>query len=407
MRRAFETDGYVDIDERTDPTFSVGDSALSEFLGLSNSTIAGVTVSQNSALGISAVWRSVNLIAGTVAGLPLKSYKRVVVDGHTARKERTTSFLDDPGAATVTGATPFEWTETVLAHLLLSGNAYLLHVYGGAGQIVGLQPIPPSAVTVEPDDQFGRVYKVTDAKGTVRTLTGMDMTHIPGLSYDGIKGMSVISVARQSLGTAIAGDQAAAKMYSNGLLLGGILSSSEGVTPEQADAIKEGFRSRATGIKNAGDIAFIPADVTFQPYSMNADDAQFLEGREFSVSEVARWYGVPRELLSSTGGVSSWGSGIQELLRAWQKFSLASWTSRVEARLTRLLPKGHFAEFDFAGLLQPDTATEITLLIAQVQAGLISVDEARLIRNMEPLATKAVPVAPETPQDAPKEAVTV
>lgn len=380
LRQSFATDSYVDLEDRADPTFSVGDPALSEYLGLNGTSVAGVTVTQNAALGLSAVYRSVALISGTVAGLPLRSMRKV-----GDRKERITTFLDSPDPD---GATAFEWVESCLANLLLAGNAYFHIVRNGAGAVVGLKPIPPSAVRVEPDDALGKVFKITLRDGTVREFTGADILHIPALSFDGLRGMSVISVARQSFGTAIAGDHAAARMWSNGLLLGGILTAKEGVTPEQADAVKAGFKARAQGVRNAGDVAFLPADLTFTPWSMSAEDAQFLESRHFQIEEVARWYGVPRELLSESGA-SSWGSGIQELVRAFARFTLASWTTRIEQRLSSLLPKGSFAEFDYSGLLQPSPEQEIALLISQVQAGLITVDEARAIRNMAPLNTPA------------------
>ncbi len=389
------------LEQRTDVDVGIGDPALSEYLGLNTGSVAGVTVTRDAALGLSAVFRSVSLIAGTVGGLPLKSYRRVEQDGRTTRKDRVRTFLDDPDPD---GATPFEWVELILTHLLLAGNAYLLHVYGGAGQLLGLKPINPSAVRIEPDADLVKIFKVTMADGKVREFTEADITHIPALGWDGLRGLSVISVARQSFGTAIAGDQAAARMFSNGLLLSGIMTTREpgGVSPEQADQIKAGFRARAQGVKHAGDVVFIPADVEFSPWSMSAEDAQFLESRAFGIEEVARWFGVPKELLSSSGGATSWGSGIQELVRGFARFTLASWTARVESRLSRLLPKGQFAEFDFSGLLQPSPEQEITLLIAQVQAGILSIDEARMIRNLEPL----VPLAPSGPPVAEGEPTT-
>ena len=179
MRRAFAVHGYVDTEQRTDPTFSVGDPALAEFLGLSTNTSAGVSVNTSAALGLSSVWRCVNLVAGTIASLPLKTYRKVDdPDGGRARKERVTSWLDNPDPSGMLD--PFTWTETVVAHLLLSGNAYLLHVYGGAGQLVGLKPLTPSSVSVEPDDNVGKVFKVQLRNGGQREFTPLDLTHIPG-----------------------------------------------------------------------------------------------------------------------------------------------------------------------------------------------------------------------------------
>ncbi len=98
--------------------------------------------------------------------------------------------------------------------------------------------------------------------------------------------------------------------------------------------------------------------------------------------------GIPRELLNESGA-SSWGSGIQELVRAFARFTLASWTTRIEQRLSRLLPDSQFVEFDYSSFLQPSPEIEINLLLQQVAAGLITVNEARAIRNMPPLPAAA------------------
>ncbi|MGI8425542.1 MAG: phage portal protein [Actinomycetota bacterium] len=376
--RARARDG---IEERADPQIGIGDPALAEYLGIGATSAAGVSISESSALQLSAVWRSVNLIAGTIAGLPLKTYKRTGDNGQT--KERVNSFLDQPHP----DMTQFEWTETVMAQALLWGNDYLLHVTGGAGQIVGLWPLSPAIVTIRIDENIGKVFKVKLRNGDVREFTSLDLTHVPGLNSDGIKGMSPISVARESLGTAVASDKAAARMFKNGLLLGGMLSAKETLTKTQAAKVLSGLQ-RKSGSENAGDVAFIPASVDFKPWTMNAIDAQFLESRHFGIMEIARWFGVPRELLSESGA-SSWGSGIQELVRAFARFTLAGWTTRLEQRLSLLLPKNQFCEFDYSGLLQPSPEVEIALLIQQVDAGILTTNEARAIRNLAPLAQPA------------------
>lgn len=359
---------------RADPQLGIGDPALAEYLGIGSTSLSGVRVDLDSALGLSGVWRCVALIAGVVGALPLKTYREV--DGV---RERVSSWVDSPHP----DMTAYEWKELVAAHLLLGGNAYLLHIYGGAGQIVGLSPVPPSSVTVKVDPQLGKVFEVTLKDGTRRLYTSVDLTHIPGLSYDGIKGLSPITVARHSLGTAIAGERAAAKMWKNGLLLGGIMSAKETLTKTQAAKVLSGLTKR-TGADGAGDIAFLPAAVDFRPWTMNALDAQFLESRHFSIEEQGRWFGVPRELLNESGA-SSWGSGIQELVRAMQRFALAPWTTRIDQRLSRLLPRPQFCEFDYSGFLQPSPESEIDLLIRQVQVGLLTINEARAIRNLPPI----------------------
>jgi len=363
----------------TNQTYSISDPYLAEWLSLGAPNYAGVAVGEYSALGISAAYRAVALISGTIAGLPMRTIREV-----EGTRTRVLSFLDDPGAPA--GLTPFAWRETVLAHMLLHGNAYLAHVFNGAGSLAGLTPFHPSAVQVEfADVPGGKRFTATLTDGTRQTYDATTMTQVMGLSLDGLRGLSPIEVARNSLGTAIAGDRAAAKMFASGALHSGIVTPEEDVTEDEAKVIKASLNAKTAGWENAGEIAVINRRLKFTPWTMSMEDAQFLESRAFQVEEIARWYGVPPHLLMQTEKQTSWGTGVAEQNRGLAVFTLAPWTSRIEQQLSRLLPAPRFCEFDFAGLLQPAPAQEIELLIKQVEAGLITVNEARRVRNMDPV----------------------
>lgn len=361
---------------RADPQISIGDPALGEFLGIGRDNDAGVSLTELSSLELSAVWRSVLLISGTIAGLPLHTYERT---GPESRDE-IESFLDTP----YPGMTPFEWKELVMGHLLLWGDSFLNHISGGAGQMLGLQPLPPWGVGAKRDlDSGEKIYSVRDARGVTRELTAVDITQISGFSLDGVRGLGPIQQARHSLGTAKAGNKAAGRMFRNGLLLGGILSpKTDALTKTQKGQVMDGLRAQG-GADHAGDIGFVPAAVDFRPWTMSAVDAQFLESQHFGIEECSRWFGVPRELLSESGA-SSWGSGIQEIVRGFARFCLSGWTTRFEQRLSLLLPPRQFCEFDYSKFLKPSPEEEIRLLIEQINAGLLTVDEARAKRNLPP-----------------------
>ncbi|MGB3352689.1 MAG: phage portal protein [Mycobacterium sp.] len=375
LTRAFARTPDPPIEERD---MSIADPGVLALFG-GAPTLAGVSVTETTALGLSAVYRAVALIAGTCATLPL----RTIQDAPGGTRTRVPSFLDMPGGPT--GLTPYEWTETVLAHLLLHGNAYLAHIYGGAGQLVGLQPIHPSAVSVEQLRDGTRLYRVTLSDGKTAVFDARSMTHVPALSTDGIKGMSPIHVARNSLGVSIASERSAARLFQSGALMSAIATVDEELSEEDARAIKEGLDRRAAGEANAGQIALINRKVNIHPWSVSPEDAQWLESRAFQVEEIARWYGVPPHLLAQTEKQTSWGTGVSEQNRGFARYTLEPWTTRIQQRLSRLLPPNRKAEFDFTAFVQPDPETEIRLLIEQVNAGLITVNEARRIRNMAPL----------------------
>jgi len=383
----------VELRAGTGPSFSIGDPALAEFFGMAGATLAGVSVNETTAVGLTAVFRAVSIISGTIAGLPLRSY-RTDSDG---QRHRVDTFLDDPAGPG--GAwTQFEWLELVMVHLLLHGNAYLAHVYNGAGAIVGLTPLQPCAVTVKPitnaeelarwggpDGAYRKWFQVQLADGSTRDLTCAELTHIPAMGTDGVRGLAPIEAHRQALGTGIAGDRAAARIFGSGLLLGGLVSGDDGLSKEDAEDAVAALKAKVAGADHAGDIAFINAQLKFTPWTMAPADAQFIESRVHQIEEVARIFGIPPHLLGQTEKQTSWGTGVEEQNRGLARYTLMPWTTRLEQRLSGLLSRPTMCEFDYAGLLQPAPEVEIPLLIEQVGAGLLTMDEARRIRNLPPL----------------------
>lgn len=391
--------GRRDVEERS--SFSVSDPALAAYFGLGAQSLAGVAVNETSALGLSGVWRAVSLISGTIASVPLRAHR----DKSDGTRDQVASWLDNPGGPD--GPTAFEWKETVLAHLVIHGNAYLAHIYNGAGALIGLTPIHPLAVCPEWEKASNgkltgrKVFRVSLNDNTTKTFTADEMTQVMALSLDGLKGLSPISVARMSLGTAIAGDRAAARMFANGAMISGMVTPEEDVTKEEAEAIKEGLKAKISGVDNAGDIAVINRKLKFTQWSTSNEDAQFLQSRQFSIEEIARWFGVPPFELMQTEKQTSWGTGIESQQRGLARTVLSPWGQRVEQRLSRLLPKNQFAEFDFAGLERANPEDEIRLLIEQVNGGLLTKNEARAIRNLPPVDGGDVLVGAESPSAAP------
>lgn len=363
------------------PTINLRDPALADFLGLNGSSDAGVAVNETTALGVTAVYRSVRLIADTIGSLPLKTYRST----GARTKETVASLLDNPGGDFMT---PYTWKQTVAAYGALHGAAPLLHAYNGAGALAALIPLHPSTVTVEWDKDLQQRRFTVSQDGVNTMYTPADLTYVMFFTLDGIRGASPVRLARNPIGTAIAGDKAAARMFQNGLLIGGLVTPKEDMTEQQANDALIGLKAKMTGTNTAGDLVMINAALQVQPWTMTAEDAQFIESRQYQVEEIARLFGVPKELLSASGA-TSWGSGIQELVRGFGRFTLPAYTTPIEEAVSLLLSNPRFAEFEMAGLLQGTPAEEIDLLIRQVETGILTINEARTIRNMDPLPDAA------------------
>lgn len=378
-------------------TLSVADPALAAlFTPGGYVDLAGVTVGEVNALGLSAVWRAVNLISGTLASLPFRSY-REEADG---QRKAVPSVFDEPDPER---QTPFEWRETAFANLVLYGRAGAMKVRTEAGALTALPLVHPSMWSVElpkPDERplGGLWFVIAQADGSRVRLDAEDFWYVPGLAMNGLTGAGLLSYARLSFATSIAADKAAGNMFANGALISGLAvpADDEDIT-DDVPAIREQLARNMLGHGNAGKIAIINRRLDIKPWQMTNTDAQFLQSRSFQIEEVSRWTGVPPHLLMSSEKSTSWGTGLEEQNRAMARTVLAPWAARFEQRASRLLARPRWAEFDFAGLERPSPDREIELLIAQVQAGLLTLNEARAIRNLPPLPE------PEKPAPAPAE----
>jgi len=381
-------------------TRSIADPTLVQWFNPSAPLdIAGVQVGETSALSNSALFRGVSLIAGTLAGLPFNTWT-----GEGPSRRRVPSVFDNPDGPD--GQTLFEWKESAFVHLVLHGKCGAMKVRNQAGGLVRLPLVHPLTFAAEAptyeEYQSGTLpaggvwFRVQLNDGKQVKLDAEDFWYVPAMSTDGILGRGILNTARGSVATTLAGDKAAAKTFSTGALISGLATPDDEVDiTDDLPEIRRQLHNAVSGADNAGAIALVNRRLKFSPWTMTAQQAQFIESRQFQIEEVARWTGVPPHLLMQVEKQTSWGTGVDEQNRGLSKFVLGQWSMRFQERASRLLAAPRSVEFDFAGLERPNFAVEIDLLIKQVQAGLLTLNEARAIRNLPPLPE------PETPQSAP------
>lgn len=333
---------------------------IMSILGSGMSTDSGVAVSEFSALQMAAVWRCVSLISSAIAGLPLRTYKDA---GDGFREEVPNALLANPHPE----LTRYELIQMTLLHILLWGNAYILKIPNVVGnRIVRLLPIQPWKVVptrkrISVDgltDYFGdKQYQVVAQGAPSEPLTDDEILHIPGLGYDGLRGLSKIAYLRQSIGVGLAAEQFGARFFGSGSLVSGFIKSAKKLDQTQANVIKQNWRERMTGLARAHEVAVLDGSLEFVPLTMPNDDAQFMETRRFAVEEVARFYGVPPHLVGAVEKSTSWGAGIAEQSLGFVRYTLSEYMVPYEQRVTKeLLPAGQVAEFDTDRILRGDAA---------------------------------------------------
>jgi HK97 family phage portal protein len=353
-----------------------------------SSSSAGVQVNDVTAMGISAFWACTRLKGSTIGALPIGVYrgKGAGLDKPADDTPLYAVLHDSPNA----DQTPTDYWEFAAISLMLRGNHYARKLRMG-GRLVGLEPVRPDIMRVRrrPDGRIGYSWSW---QGEHYDLTEEDVFHVRGFGGGPLGGLSTISYARESLGIAIAADRAAGSIFANEARPSGVLKFKEWIDKDKRNEAREDIEAQFCGAHNAGRPFILEGGAEWQQISLNADDAQLLQSRGWSVEEVCRWFGVPPFMIGHSEKTTSWGTGIEQMLLAFQKFTLNPYLRRIEQSIRKQLitpterAQGLFAEFNLEGLLRGDSAGRANFYRAMTQCGIMTVNECRAKENLAPIA---------------------
>jgi HK97 family phage portal protein len=188
--------------------------------------------------------------------------------------------------------------------------------------------------------------------------------HFAGPGFDGLSSPSAIKTyARRSIGGAIATEEFSAKFFANGALQKHVIKSPSKMTVEAAQKLREQWTERYAGLENSFKPIVLTEGLDVKELSLSAEDRQLIEARRFQVVDIARAFGVPPILIQEGEKTSSWGSGVEQIIIAFVRFTLAPHLERFRDELNRKLFRraGRVANFDTEALTQPDATEELAV----------------------------------------------
>ncbi len=369
---------------------SISDPAAMALLTMGTFGLGAYSV--YSALQSPAFYRGVALISGTIATLPLKCYKNVDTDQDQDAREASSCFLDltptGPG-----GMTPFEWKRQSMFYCVTEGGVGFKHLYSGSGALNGLQPWPPNAYKIrKPDDN--RVipsadpawkWELSGANGKKEYLTDDDFSQVLGLSLDGVHPVSPVFLFQRGIQLTQAQDIASMKTMTSGMHLAGLISpEADDISADDMKTLQKQVDSAMQGPDRAGQMVLFNKKLKVDIWTQKNTDAQFMEGRRYSREEAALMLGLPIYMLEPSKQ-TSWGTGIAEQDLGLAKYTFMPWTVPFEQRVSQILnPSTKFVEFDYKQLLKAAPQVEITLILQQLDAGIMSEEEARDLLGLGP-----------------------
>lgn len=363
------------------------DDWLLDALGAGPAT-TGVRVNRKSALTYSAFWRGVNLIAASVAKLPLFVYAREGPGKRRAPEHPAYYLLRKKPNRFATAA---RFRETLQGHALTAGNGYAAIFRAGDGTPIELAVLNPDVTYPVRETGTGIVIYVTQVAGQPIKLAASDVLHIAGLGFDGLTGYSVLQYARNSLGLGMAAEQYGARFFRSSARPSVLLEHPGSLTDEAQRRLRENWDRMHAGVENAHRTAVLEEGMKANVVSFSAKDAQFLETRQFEIRSVANWLGLPAHKLGDTTRTSF--ASLEQENQSYLDDSLDPWLVKWEEECwDKLLSEDekindtHIVEFLRAALVRADlTARANFFRTALAGAPWMTRDEVRGAENLNPL----------------------
>lgn len=344
-------------------------------------------LSGSNALCVATVYRCVNLLADSVANLPMR-YMRLKNDIFVEDRNGRLHYLLNIQPNDYMSAVDF-W-RLIIQHCLLNGDAYVVPIFDYVTMdYAALILVDPGCVA---HDTLNNKYLINDTNaGIAGTFDESEIIHIKNFTIDGKRGMSTLAYARNTMNIALTGDAETLNRFANGGNVRGIVSndtSVRGFGEYQDNELQKTATDLDDRFRGGERIVSLPGQVQFSPISLSSTDMQFLESRKFTVRDICRFFGVhPSFVFDDT---SNNYKSAEMANVAFLSNTLNPLLRRIEVELHRKLVTPSLCckrkfEFDRDSLYACDLDSKVKYISQTIAAGIYTVNEWRRKENKAPV----------------------
>lgn len=331
-----------------------------------------VTVNNDTAMRHSAVWACLRLRADLISTMPLDVYRRV--NGIQVEMSKP-PILVNPGGERVDLC---EWLYSSQVDLDRAGNVIGLITEVNA---LGL----PARIDLQPLGEC-----------SVRSEKGKLSYRIGGVSYDPSKvwhekqftvsglevGLSPVAYAAWSIGEYLSIQDFALAWFGGGAVPKARLkNTAKTIKNEEAEAVKSRYRATTQN----GDLFVHGADWELDFLQAQNAGMEWIEGKRYGVTDIARFFGVPGDLIEaavSTGTITY--ANISQRNLQFLIMNLQPAIVRREQRLSKLLPQPRYVKLNTDALLRMDPQTRAQVNALKIASRQMAPSEARELENQPP-----------------------
>lgn len=340
-----------------------------------------VPVTNDTALRHSAVWACLRLRADLVSTMPLDTYRRVAgVQVEVAPPP----VLLAPGGQAVRSV---EWRYSSQVDLDRAGNAFGIisersAVKGpdGRGLPARIDLVPLSDVTVRARGSEITSYLIGGVEYEPWEVWHEKQYTVAGLPV----GLSPVAYAAWTIEESLSAQQFARDWFGGGAIpTASLKNTAKRINKDEAKIAKDAFRAAV----KTGDLFVHGSDWEYRPIQSVAQQSAFLEAREFGLAEIARFFGVPADLIDAatpSGSITYANIGQRNLQFLIMNLGPAL-VRREDAFTHQLLPAGRYAKFNRSALLAMDPETRARTIKIRIDSRTLTPNEARALEDEPPL----------------------
>lgn len=330
-------------------------------------------VSRDIAISLPAIVRSRNIIAGTIASIPLYLHRK-----STDERIGSPKWLEQPSVHQPRSVT----MAYTIDSLLFYGQAFwqVVELYQDDGRPARFNWIAPSRVTeqVSPDSQFVTQYYI-DGKAVPMEGLGSLIT-FQGLS-EGILNTGA-TIIRQAYELQNAAHRAATAPIPSGVLK----NTGADLSEQEMSAILAQWKAA----RQKGSTAILTSTIDYQPTSFSPKDMGYADLITQVTTQIARLCNIPAYYLSADENNSMTYANVQDERKQLISLALQPYITAVESRLsmddmTNTQNYVRFAVDDT--FLRADTMARLNAIEKMISLGLITVEQAQQMEDLSPNGT--------------------
>lgn len=288
---------------------------------------SGTSVTVASSLETATVFAICRVLADGVGQVPCKLFQK--------DKANRIEVYDHPLSELLTVQpngfqTAFEFFETMIFHLTLTGNAFVfVNRVGSKKRIAELLLLLPGSVTVRRMADQSLEYEYTTEDGKKRVFPAETIWHLRGPSWNSWYGLDPVKMARNAIGLGMALEEAHAGMHKNGAKTSGLISIDKTISQEKYKELAAWLDMYEIGGERYQKAMILDSGAEFTPFTMTGVDSQHLETRKFQIEEMCRPFRVLPIMIGHSDKTTAYASSEQMFL-AHVVHTLTPWYVRIE-----------------------------------------------------------------------------